>query len=75
VLRDVTERPEGVAEGTCLLVGPHRDRIEAALERLFSDRAAYERMAQAPNPYGDGQSSERIAAILQGKGDEWRLTV
>ncbi len=75
VLRDVTERPEGVEQGTCLLVGPHRDRIEAALERLFTDRAAYDRMAQAPNPYGDGQSSERIAAILRNKGDEWRLVV
>lgn len=73
VLRDVTERPEGVEAGTCLLVGPHRERIEPALERLFSDRDAYERMAKARNPYGDGLASGRIVSILQGKGQEWGL--
>jgi UDP-N-acetylglucosamine 2-epimerase (non-hydrolysing) len=67
VLRDVTERPEGVAAGTCLLVGPHRDRIEAALTRLFEDRAAYEAMARAKNPYGDGRAAERIANVLEGR--------
>jgi UDP-N-acetylglucosamine 2-epimerase (non-hydrolysing) len=67
VLRDVTERPEGVAAGTCTLVGPHRDRIDAELERLFTDRAAYDRMAMAPNPYGDGRASERIVSILKGE--------
>lgn len=73
VLRDVTERPEGVEAGTCLLVGPHRDRIESALERLLSDRAMYERMANTPNPYGDGQACQRIADILAGGGQEWLL--
>jgi UDP-N-acetylglucosamine 2-epimerase (non-hydrolysing) len=67
VLRDVTERPEGVEAGTCLLVGPHRDRIESALARLFGDRAAYETMARAKNPYGDGRTAERIVAILRGE--------
>jgi UDP-N-acetylglucosamine 2-epimerase (non-hydrolysing) len=67
VLRDVTERPEGVAAGTCTLVGPHRDRIDAELERLFTDRQAYDRMAMAPNPYGDGRASERIVSILNGE--------
>jgi UDP-N-acetylglucosamine 2-epimerase (non-hydrolysing) len=72
VLRDATERPEGVTAGTCLLVGPHRDRILAELNRLLGDREAYERMARARNPYGDGGASRRIAAILRGApADEW----
>jgi UDP-N-acetylglucosamine 2-epimerase (non-hydrolysing) len=73
VLRDVTERPEGVEAGTCLLVGPHRDRIESALERLISDKAMYDRMANTPNPYGDGKSCRRISDILAGGGQEWLL--
>jgi UDP-N-acetylglucosamine 2-epimerase (non-hydrolysing) len=73
VLRDVTERPEGVEAGTCLLVGPHRDRIEAALKQLFSDRALYQRMTNTPNPYGDGTAARRIADILAGRGQEWLL--
>jgi UDP-N-acetylglucosamine 2-epimerase (non-hydrolysing) len=73
VLRDVTERPEGVEAGTCLLVGPHRDRIESALERLLSDQAMYDRMANTPNPYGDGLACRRIADILAGGGQEWLL--
>lgn len=64
VLRDVTERPEGVAAGTCELVGPHRQKIEAALHRLFNDKAEYARMSGARNPYGDGHASQRIAEIL-----------
>lgn len=71
VLRDVTERPEGVEAGTCLLVGPHRERIESALERLLTDRAMYDRMANTPNPYGDGKACGRIADILAGGGSEW----
>jgi UDP-N-acetylglucosamine 2-epimerase (non-hydrolysing) len=71
VLRDVTERPEGVEAGTCLLVGPHRDRIEAALKQLFTDHEMYARMTHTPNPYGDGQSAQRIASILAGRGEEW----
>lgn len=73
VLRDVTERPEGVEAGTCLLVGPHRDRIEAALNQLFSDRTLYNRMTNTPNPYGDGSAAKRIADILAGRGEAWRL--
>lgn len=66
VLRDVTERPEGVEAGTCRLVGPHRDRILAALAELLDDPAAYARMARARNPYGDGAAAGRIAAALRG---------
>jgi len=67
VLRDVTERPEGIAAGAALLVGTEPRRIVAATERLLADREAYRRMATVANPYGDGQAAERIAAILAGE--------
>jgi UDP-N-acetylglucosamine 2-epimerase (non-hydrolysing) len=66
VLRDVTERPEGVEAGTCRLVGPHRDRIHAALDQLLGDPDAYRAMARARNPYGDGRAADRIASVLAG---------
>jgi UDP-N-acetylglucosamine 2-epimerase (non-hydrolysing) len=64
VLREVTERPEGVAAGTVKLVGTNRERIVAETARLLEDRAEYERMARAINPYGDGHASERIVESL-----------
>ncbi len=64
VLRRVTERPEGVASGTLELVGTDEATIVASLERLLGDDAAYQRMARAANPYGDGKASARIAAAL-----------
>jgi UDP-N-acetylglucosamine 2-epimerase (non-hydrolysing) len=64
VMRDETERPEGLLAGTLELVGPHRERIVASARRLLTDPDAYARMAQAVNPYGDGHASERIAAWL-----------
>ena len=64
VLRRVTERPEGVAAGTLELVGTDEKTIIDALDRLLDDDAAYQRMARAANPYGDGKASERIAASL-----------
>lgn len=63
VLRETTERPEGVAAGNLRLVGTGEERVAAAIMELFEDEAAYARMAQAHNPYGDGQASQRI---LQG---------
>jgi UDP-N-acetylglucosamine 2-epimerase (hydrolysing) len=66
VLRDTTERPEGIAAGTALLVGTSRRRIVEETERLLHDAAAYESMARAHNPYGDGRASERIVRVLQG---------
>jgi UDP-N-acetylglucosamine 2-epimerase (hydrolysing) len=66
VLRDATERPEGVAAGTAKLVGTSRRRIVAETERLLHDPAAYEAMARAHNPYGDGHASERIVRVLRG---------
>ncbi|MFH1086614.1 MAG: UDP-N-acetylglucosamine 2-epimerase (non-hydrolyzing), partial [Chloroflexota bacterium] len=68
VLRDVTERPEGVAAGTARLVGPHEEAIVAAATRLLDDPAAYEAMAHAVNPYGDGHAAERIVARLLAEG-------
>ncbi len=64
VMRDETERPEGIAAGTLELVGPHREKIVAATTRLLRDEVAYARMARAANPYGDGHASERIVAWL-----------
>ncbi len=64
VLRDTTERPEGVKAGTARLVGTSRQRIVAETERLLNDPAAYASMATAHNPYGDGHAAERIAARL-----------
>jgi len=64
VMREETERPEGVLAGTLELVGHDRAKIVAAATRLLSDPQAYERMSHAHNPYGDGHASERIAAWL-----------
>ncbi len=64
VLRDTTERPEGVQAGTALLVGTDTGRIVKEATRLLTDQQAYSTMAKAPNPYGDGQAAERIAKIL-----------
>jgi UDP-N-acetylglucosamine 2-epimerase (non-hydrolysing) len=67
VMRDTTERPEGVAAGTALLVGTDTDVIARELLVLLTDRAAYERMAHAINPYGDGRAAERIADDLESR--------
>lgn len=64
VLRDVTERPEGVEAGTVRLVGPHRERIVTEARRLLDDADAHAAMARAVNPYGDGHAAERIVAAL-----------
>jgi UDP-N-acetylglucosamine 2-epimerase (non-hydrolysing) len=70
VMRDKTERPEAVLAGTARLVGPRRERIVAECNRLLDDPRAYESMAQAHNPYGDGRASERIGrAIWQFLGE------
>lgn len=64
VLRDTTERPEAVEAGTVELVGTERRAIFGTASRLLADDAAYERMARAMNPYGDGQASARIRDII-----------
>ena len=67
VLRETTERPEGVDAGVARLVGSSRERIVAEASRLLTSEEAYQSMARAVNPYGDGHASERIAAILAGE--------
>lgn len=64
VMRDTTERPEGIAAGTLKLVGTEEENIYQEFSLLLSDGQEYAKMAQASNPYGDGFASERIAAIL-----------
>jgi UDP-N-acetylglucosamine 2-epimerase (non-hydrolysing) len=65
VLRDATERPEGIAAGTVRLVGTDPHRIVSAASELLSDPAAYRRMSEAVNPYGDGRACERILQALE----------
>jgi len=65
VLRDTTERPEAVAAGTAKLVGTVSKNISAAASELLSNQAAYEAMANAINPFGDGHAAERILEIVQ----------
>ncbi|MDF5735678.1 MULTISPECIES: non-hydrolyzing UDP-N-acetylglucosamine 2-epimerase [unclassified Nostoc] len=65
VLRDTTERPEAVAAGTAKLVGTTSENIFAAAAELLSDPDAYEAMANAINPFGDGHAAERILQIVQ----------
>jgi len=65
VMRDVTERTEGIEAGTARIVGTERERIVSEALRLLQDCAEYEKMAQAVNPYGDGQASKRIVHILK----------
>ncbi|MFN2297503.1 MAG: non-hydrolyzing UDP-N-acetylglucosamine 2-epimerase [Anaerolineales bacterium] len=65
VMREVTERPEGVDAGTVRLVGTDERRIVKETSTLLDDQRAYERMAKAIQPYGDGRAAERIAGILE----------
>ena len=64
VMRDTTERPEGVAAGTLRLVGTDEQQIYAAVRELLTDPAAYHQMEHAVNPYGDGKASQYICNIL-----------
>ncbi len=67
VMRDTTERPEGVEAGTLRLVGTDEETIHREFSRLLDNPAAYEEMSHASNPYGDGHASERIADVLADK--------
>ena len=67
VMRDTTERPEGVAAGTLRLVGTDEETIYKNFKELLEDKSAYEAMAHACNPYGDGNACKRIADILEKK--------
>ena len=65
VMRDSTERPEGIAAGTLKLVGTEEETIYNEFTRLLDDRTAYDAMSHASNPYGDGYACKRIADILE----------
>ena len=68
VLRDVTERQEGVDAGTAILVGTNRKKIVSYGQKLLDDPKYYAKIAKATNPYGDGKASQRIVKLLL-KGD------
>lgn len=68
VLRDTTERPEGIKAGTLFLVGTQEETIYRSIRKLLHDEAAYNKMCRASNPYGDGFASKRIADILLENG-------
>lgn len=65
VMRDTTERPEGIEAGTLKLVGTDEDMIYSSFTKLLNDSTAYNAMAHASNPYGDGHACERIVDILE----------
>ena len=67
VMRDTTERPEGVKAGTLRLVGTSEDNIYNNFKQLLEDESAYKKMATASNPFGDGLACERIADIILGR--------
>lgn len=64
VMRDTTERPEGIAAGTAKLVGTDKNRIVSEIFTLLDDEAAYSTMARAHNPFGDGSAAIRIAGLV-----------
>lgn len=67
VMRDTTERPEGIKAGTLKLVGTDEEKIYAAFKKLLEDKNEYEKMSHASNPYGDGFACKRIADIMENK--------
>lgn len=64
VLRDTTERPEGIEAGTLKLVGTNEENIYQEVKKLLTDKTEYDKMSKAANPYGDGQASERIVDAI-----------
>lgn len=64
VLRDTTERPEGIEAGTLELVGTDEEKVYGRTKALLTDQALYESMSKAANPYGDGKASERIVQAI-----------
>ncbi len=64
VLRNETERPEAVEAGTVRIIGTQKDKIVSAVEMLFNNKAEYDKMAHAINPYGDGRASSRIVETI-----------
>ena len=64
VMRDTTERPEGVAAGTLKLVGTEEENIYSNFKLLLEDEIEYNKMSKASNPYGDGMACKRIVDII-----------
>ena len=64
VLRDTTERPEGITAGTLELVGTDEEKVYSRAKALLTDAELYMKMSQAANPYGDGRASERIVEAI-----------
>ena len=76
VMRNTTERPEGVRAGTLKLVGTEKESIKKAMCQLITNKKLYQTMAESKNPYGDGKASKRIVQALLDrweKHDVWRL--
>lgn len=67
VMRETTERPEAVSEGTVILVGTNADKIIAEAQNLLNNESDYEKMSRAHNPYGDGKAASRIVEFLENK--------
>ena len=67
VMRDTTERPEGIAAGTLKLVGTNEETIYKEFKNLLDNKDEYEKMSKASNPYGDGFACKRIADVLEEK--------
>ncbi|MCP4712961.1 MAG: UDP-N-acetylglucosamine 2-epimerase (non-hydrolyzing) [Planctomycetes bacterium] len=65
VMRETTERPEGVTAGTSILVGRSQEKIISNIQLLLNDQEAYQKIAQTANPYGDGRASKKIASFLE----------
>ncbi|MRT13695.1 UDP-N-acetylglucosamine 2-epimerase (non-hydrolyzing) [Enterobacteriaceae bacterium RIT711] len=65
VMRDTTERPEGISAGTLKLVGTREDVIYSTFKKLLDDKNEYDKMSKASNPYGDGFASKRISDLLE----------
>jgi UDP-N-acetylglucosamine 2-epimerase (non-hydrolysing) len=65
VMRDVTERPEGVEAGVVKLVGTNPDTIVSSVSELLNDEVAYNKMISGENPYGDGKAAKRIVELIK----------
>lgn len=74
VMREVTERPEGIEAGVARLVGTTEERIVEEAVRLLREPAHYASMARGDNPYGDGHAAERIVRVLAGRSVEARAS-
>ena len=67
VLRDTTERPEGIEAGTLKLVGTDERNVYKNIKKLLDNKEEYQKMSKASNPYGDGKACEKIADIIENK--------